>query len=435
MEKRLLKYGVLCVILILGVILFVYFRIFHYGFSTRPEDYSHFGDYVGGSIGAIMALVSAILIYLTYRQQIVFSREQMALSRKSQFENNLFSLLATQREIVSMLSFDHRDPMNPSKTKLHVGTEAIRRASDDIKNAMLEFGFDTDETNKMSFPDLRVKIDALFCNALGSYGESSFGHYFRHLYHLIKFIDDSEISEKNKYVSLIQSQMSNEELYLLFFNALSNYGYPKLYRLVSKYSLVENLYYHDFDYFKILQRKCYPNIFFKQTPNNAIFVVGYFSKLRETLMIEISKELEMVLVDVDGINYGTNNNYRLRIIGQGKRIVHNISDIIEEGKNYLFNGSLIETQSRKTIQEIADHMMVELRPRAIIICIDSIEDIVSSFTEDQKLIYRHDEIDHIIQIEQECTQFLCEQYNIPLLECRSTEKERMISFISTTLNF
>lgn len=433
MKQKLFKFSIICIIIFFVIVaLLIYFCHFHNGLSENAEDYSYFGDYIGGTIGAIMAFVSALLIYMTYLKQVKFSEEQTYLARKSQFENNLFNMLSTQREIASQLSFKCRDPMDPANTRLYVGAEAINHTANIIKDVMLELGFDPQETNKALFADLRVKIDELFGRALKPYGISAFGHYFRHLYHTIKFIDKSGIEDKKKYALLVQAQMSNDELFLLFFNALSNYGYPKLYHFVSKYSLVENLYYRDFDYFKILQRRCYPNVFFKQSPNNAVLVVGYFSKLRESVMIEISNEFDMVLVDVEDIVYGSPDHYRLRTISGERKSVNHISDIIEEGKNYLFDGTLIVKHDDRT--EIADRTMLELNPKAIISCIDTTEIIQGVLSERQKAIYDGEAINHIMHKEQECARYICRNYNIPLLECASTNKERMVSFLSGVLN-
>ena len=80
------------------------------------------------------------------------------------------------------------------------------------------------------------------------------GHYFRHLYHILKFLEQSErnelvdcksqseidsVNEKYlTYAQFVQAQMAAPELLLLFYNCLS---FPKLLRLVVKYNILENL--------------------------------------------------------------------------------------------------------------------------------------------------------------------------------------------------
>lgn len=89
--------------------------------------------------------------------------------------------------------------------------------------------------------------------------EASIGHYFRVLYQIIKFIDDSTLDEAKKktYVNIIRAQLSTYELILLQLNCLSKYGVDKHKPLIEKYSVLEHVsiatlqkVLHDFCHFK-----------------------------------------------------------------------------------------------------------------------------------------------------------------------------------------
>lgn len=83
------------------------------------------------------------------------------------------------------------------------------------------------------------------------------GHYFRHLYQMLKFIDLSEKSLEsltqvqsqgssskhnfNQYAQFIQSQMSSPELLMSFYNAAC---FTKALNLINQYNLLENLSYN-----------------------------------------------------------------------------------------------------------------------------------------------------------------------------------------------
>lgn len=84
--------------------------------------------------------------------------------------------------------------------------------------------------------------------------DNSISHYFRNIYHLIKFLDESEgISDqqRNRYTGILRSQLSNTELACIFYNCIVStndaskagfeFGYPKLTQLVNKYNLVHNI--------------------------------------------------------------------------------------------------------------------------------------------------------------------------------------------------
>lgn len=59
-------------------------------------------------------------------------------------------------------------------------------------------------------------------------------------------MDDSDIENKKMYVNIIQSQLSNSELYILFYNGISRYGKKKMFPLLEKYGVIENVIYTDF---------------------------------------------------------------------------------------------------------------------------------------------------------------------------------------------
>jgi len=75
------------------------------------------------------------------------------------------------------------------------------------------------------------------------------GHYFRNLYHVIKFVKESEalkdgdpvIDYKNRrrYTSLVRASLSQFELALLFYNCVVPIG-DKFKPLVEEFGLLEN---------------------------------------------------------------------------------------------------------------------------------------------------------------------------------------------------
>lgn len=71
------------------------------------------------------------------------------------------------------------------------------------------------------------------------------GHYFRHLYNVVKFVNDQKVfpqkfKQKKRYTNLIRAQLSSDELGLLFYNCLSDRG-AKFKNLVEKYALLEDM--------------------------------------------------------------------------------------------------------------------------------------------------------------------------------------------------
>jgi hypothetical protein len=81
-----------------------------------------------------------------------------------------------------------------------------------------------------------------------------FAHYFRNLYNILKFVDETaQISadEKKRYAKFLRSQLSEAELVVLFYNSIAEInlpgreglelGYPKMSKLLVKYEVLQNM--------------------------------------------------------------------------------------------------------------------------------------------------------------------------------------------------
>ena len=75
------------------------------------------------------------------------------------------------------------------------------------------------------------------------------GHYFRLLYRIFKIIDETTFSDdpaKNEkvrqhFAKIVRATLSDDELWLLFYNCASRKGNQKFMPLANKYNLFDNL--------------------------------------------------------------------------------------------------------------------------------------------------------------------------------------------------
>ncbi len=82
------------------------------------------------------------------------------------------------------------------------------------------------------------------------YFSSQLGHYYRHIYHIVRFVEHQGIlndNEKYQYVKMLRSQLSDDEQVLFYYNALSAMGEPWIRHkdgelpLIIKYKLIKNI--------------------------------------------------------------------------------------------------------------------------------------------------------------------------------------------------
>lgn len=88
------------------------------------------------------------------------------------------------------------------------------------------------------------------------------GHYVRHLFQTVKFVDDADLrlidqQAKYNYISNLRAQLSAHEQILLFYNAISIMGQPWLSKLkganenyIERYCMIKSIPYNAADFYK-----------------------------------------------------------------------------------------------------------------------------------------------------------------------------------------
>ena len=246
----LIKFSGICFLII--VIVFTWKR---YTFDfNRPIDtniFDHFGSFVSGIIGSILSLAGFILVYVALIEQKKTNlenkkeAEDAAKTQKYQrFENTFFQLLNFHNQIVN--SFTVSDQVQKSKyissenpSTEHTTEEVIYtgryyfRHFYETMNLWIEF---LKKDNK------EITIISAY-EEMFEFKHAELGHYFRHLYHIIKFVDKSDIEKEDKrtYTNLLRAQLSSYELIVIYYNGLSGYGKEKFKPLIEKYDLLQNM--------------------------------------------------------------------------------------------------------------------------------------------------------------------------------------------------
>jgi hypothetical protein len=208
-----------------------------------PElsDRASFGNLFGGINTLFAALAFAALTFTLILQQraLDLQRSQLADQQLEVAEQNRrLGVQAFESVLFHLLSFHHDIAkevhwFEPRALKDLKGREAFRMLADELRGIII---------NESRKPGERAAI-AIVQEGYKEFHEHSRGvldHYFRNLYHIIKYIDASGIEEPRRYTSLVRAQLSPSELLLLFYNGLSWYG-EKFNPLISKYALLEQL--------------------------------------------------------------------------------------------------------------------------------------------------------------------------------------------------
>ena len=246
---------------------------FNTSFAIDPVLASKFGDFFGGYIGSLFSILSVLLlIYSSFRQNTD--------KEKNEVKNRFFKMVDYHNNNVAQINIS---PVNVQQDFKREGRRAFgifkiqirellqlvaavnKEAAFGLDDAAVidisyilfyyglsnnEIGFTKEKLQEYPRPDkltaaLFEKIDNNPKLELGRANQTSLSVYFRNMYHAIKLVDDSEyLSEKEKkdLVKIYRTQLSNPELYVLFFNLVSRFGTGwRRQGFVMKYSLLKNI--------------------------------------------------------------------------------------------------------------------------------------------------------------------------------------------------
>ncbi|MBI3125261.1 MAG: putative phage abortive infection protein [Ignavibacteriales bacterium] len=214
----------------------------------------------GGMFGAINALFSGLamagIIYTIYlqkkelslqRKELQQTREEFVAQNKTlryqRFENTFFQLMDLHNDIVEKLNY-----YNSKGRELH-GRDTFTEYLITYNWRLGKAGHDIDYYNLPKSIDMKIKLLRLaYSKSLESI-ESKTSHYFRNMYHIVKFIHQSRMittkDEKQFYIDVLRAQLSRNELNLLYFNLLSEgNGYPRFTYLAKVYNILENVNFY-----------------------------------------------------------------------------------------------------------------------------------------------------------------------------------------------
>ena len=242
----------------------------------------------GDSSGAINALFSAlafagvIFAIILQKKELGLQREELEQTReelkgqkeeliqqnetlrRQRFENTFFQMMSLQQEIVNTLSYTYsiftskgignsvfkgRDVFRALYEKGNAYYIDIQQKKIDCQNLKEALFKKHNSFRKMTVdPSSQENSEPYF--DYSPYNDADQPQYldncFRHLYRMVKFIDETKLlpdnfDERYQYTSMIRATFSRYEFVWLFYNGLSENGVGDFKRLVEKYALLRGI--------------------------------------------------------------------------------------------------------------------------------------------------------------------------------------------------
>jgi len=276
--RRTLWFTVFLILLLICLI-FIFLHINPFGkiIDYNVSQTGQFGDTFNGLIGPVIAFCAAILTFLAFYIQYEANKIQRNGLAVQQFDNTFFNLLSNHHQVVNNIdeiwtfdtekghavgknikgrvifknvAYSIKEIFDATEEKYRETNFALQHVTGMKDKLKIDNPIEFFKNDLSTMPQDLDKLDYIFSIFYGTY-RSAFSHYFRNLYHIIKYIDEYDgfnglysnekiKSIKTRYIKIVRAQLSSYELILLWYNSMQEFG-RNFGTLMIKHELLDNI--------------------------------------------------------------------------------------------------------------------------------------------------------------------------------------------------
>ncbi|MCT7566902.1 putative phage abortive infection protein [Aliarcobacter butzleri] len=232
------------------------------GKTFKITDLGSLGDFFGGILNPIFSFLAFLALLTTIvlqASELKATRKELKKSAKAQKKQSKSLKLqnkATKLQMFENTFFKLFDLFNLTKNTLHVKIQLVTRSSfSDIIVNDITYSISSENIgywekyNGNSSKDRAIKlfleIYRFFYYKEYDYFNINYenltGAYFGQIYQILKFIDESNIQNKQRYVNIFRAQFTKYELVFLFYHCLGSIGKSGFKKLVEDYEFFEHI--------------------------------------------------------------------------------------------------------------------------------------------------------------------------------------------------
>lgn len=216
---------------------------------SKQEAWNNFGTFVGGVVGPVLSTFAffglLVTVYLT-QKQVVMAREALAGSRDQTVNAAFFEMVTLHNQIVAGIAFKQQTGggiagFEPTYTD-HVGRKGVHYMFETMFVPSYK-GEAARNAQRQPVPLSVCDFDRVGINKLHDAFEPELGHYFRNLYRILKYVNESSLDDKGQrtLTGILRAQLSNSELAWIFYAGKSEVGEAKLKPLLEKFAMFQNM--------------------------------------------------------------------------------------------------------------------------------------------------------------------------------------------------
>lgn len=232
-EKKNEPLFILLILMIIISIVWTVSGFLVHNFFTEWAERGQFGDMFGAVNSLFSGLAFAGVVYtiLLQRKELALQRNEISKSTKElEGQKNLMDLQKFENKFFQLINL-HHDIIGSTGH----GRGIFQTLATAMYNALPKQNITLTLLNETYFE-------------LYNKNKTELGHYFRNLYHIVKFVDSTpelmDFETRYSYIRILRAQLSTYEIVLLSYNGLSKHGKGFM-ELIEKYKLLKNIDFQD----------------------------------------------------------------------------------------------------------------------------------------------------------------------------------------------
>ncbi|MCT7911620.1 putative phage abortive infection protein [Arcobacter lacus] len=246
---------------------------FFYGITQNPnfeeiiKIWANFGDFMGGTLNPILAALSLFgLLFTIYYQNRELEETRKELKKSTQAQREQSESLKLQNEATKLQIFENtffqlNKVFFNTKNGLSIKVDIFENNNGFINGGGGQFteysGIHDDDfyildcikTSTFLSHEVIEKYLTIFKKRYKKWSYDEFnenyerftGTYFGQIYQILKFVDNSNIENKQRYVNIFRAQFTKQELEFLFYHCLGSIGKRRFKKLVEDYEFFEHI--------------------------------------------------------------------------------------------------------------------------------------------------------------------------------------------------
>lgn len=280
-EEGGLKRGWVALVFLIPFVACVVYAYLLPQFISDPSSRGVYGDMFGAVNTLFSGLAFAGIIYTIYQQgtelrlqrkELKMQREEVAKTNKAleeqiktaeiqRFENTFFNMIDLHNNLVKDLAVTVQDVdtwVQPKEfEKIYTGKEAFSYLYNEFKDTETRMKEIANQENidAVQFYGFRPEAMGDSYDSFFKKTEKKIQPYYKNLFNLISIIhekDQVEDEEKKYYLRILESQLSPDELLMLFYRTMTKGG-RQMRILTKQYSLLKDIRGYDLIYTEDLE--------------------------------------------------------------------------------------------------------------------------------------------------------------------------------------